>query len=168
MTIIVFGLPGSGKSFFASKLADVIGAEYIKSDSIRAQIPNKNYTLRNKRQVYDAMLEKTKEMLEQKRIVVVDATFYKHDVREKFKSECKNLGSIHFIEVIVDEPLIKERLKTPRNDSDADFAVYRKIKIEWEPLLEEHLVLQSTTDNVEEMLDKATAYLQLKNDKRPG
>jgi len=36
MIIIVFGLPGSGKSYFASKLAERINARYINSDVIRS------------------------------------------------------------------------------------------------------------------------------------
>ena len=50
-------------------------------------------------------------------------------------------------------------------DSEADFEVYQKIKNQWEPLNEDHLILQSTDDNINEMLNKAAGYLQLQNEK---
>ena len=159
MTIIVFGLPGSGKSFFASALAELMGAEYIKTDSVRAQSFNRSYSMEDKLQVYDAVLNRTIEMLQEKKNVVVDATFYKYDIRQKFNDQCKEFGDVYFIEVQADELVIRERLKTPRIDSDADFEVYKKVKTDWEPLTEDHLVLQSTNTNREEMLEKAITYL---------
>ena len=39
MVVIVFGLPGSGKSYFASRLAGIISADYINSDRVRREIP---------------------------------------------------------------------------------------------------------------------------------
>jgi predicted kinase len=37
MIVIVFGLPGSGKTHFASWFANLINAEYINSDRLRKQ-----------------------------------------------------------------------------------------------------------------------------------
>jgi predicted kinase len=62
--------------------------------------------------------------------------------------------------------VINERLKKTRTDSEADFDVYKKVKNEWEPFNPDHLILQSTDNNIEEMLHKATSYLNLGNDKR--
>lgn len=165
MIVIVFGLPGSGKSYFAVRLAGLLHAEYIKSDSLRTMVTGKHYSQQDKMLVYDAMLERMKA-LAKKRDVVIDATFYRQSLRERFKEVVQKNGSMHFIEVIADEPLIKERLKTARSDSDADFEVYKKIKDEWEPLKDEHLIIQSTNDNIGEMLNKAKAYLHLNNDQK--
>jgi predicted kinase len=38
MTVIVFGLPGSGKSYFATRLAELLNASYISSDQLRMQL----------------------------------------------------------------------------------------------------------------------------------
>ena len=83
-----------------------------------------------------------------------------------FLDEAENSDDIIFIEVRAEESLIRERLKRPRKDSEADFEVYKKIKKQWEPLDEDHLILQSTDDNIKEMLEKTADYLRLKNDKR--
>jgi len=36
MIIVVTGLPGSGKSYFAQQLAPLMDAEYINSDKVRS------------------------------------------------------------------------------------------------------------------------------------
>ena len=167
MIIIVFGLPGSGKSFFACRLAQQINAEYINSDIVRRMFPEKKtYSLNEKLSVYNEMLRRTKEMLKENRDLVLDATFYKSDIRRKFIDEATPNGKISFIEVRANESVISERLKKIRTDSEADFEVYKKIKNEWEPFNQDHLILQSTDNNIEEMLHKAAVYLNIKNDKR--
>ena len=167
MIVIVFGLPGSGKSYFASLLSTLINAEYINSDQVRKHMPGKRtYSLNEKLSVYQEMLLQMKEFLKQKRNLVLDATFYKNDIRKKFMNGAGLNSDITFIEVIADESLIRERLKTPRLDSDADFKVYKLIKEQWEPLYEPHLILRSTNDNIAEMLLKAADYLHVKDDKR--
>ena len=167
MTVIVFGLPGSGKSYFATGLSTLINAEYINSDQVRKHMVGKRtYSKNGKLSVYFEMLSQTKEILKQKRNLVLDATFYKNDIRKKFTDEAGLDGGIKFIEVTADESLIRERLKTPRLYSDADFKVYKLIKEQWEPLYEPHLILISTNDNIAEMLFKAADYLHIKDDKR--
>ena len=163
MIVIVFGLPGSGKSYFACRLANLISAEYINSDIVRRMFPEKKtYSLNEKISVYNEMLKRTKEMLKENRSLVLDATFYKGDIRRKFINEANPNEKISFIEVRANESVISERLKKTRTDSDADFDVYKKIKNEWEPFNQNHLILQSTDNNIEEMLHKAAGYLNLK------
>ena len=163
MIVIVFGLPGSGKSYFASGLSTLINAAYINSDQVRKQMAGKKtYSKNEKLSVYYEMLLQMKELMKQKRTLVLDATFYKNDIRKKFMDEAGLNGGIKFIEVTADESLIRERLKTPRLDSDADFKVYKLIKEQWEPLYEPHLILLSTNNNIADMLLKAADYLHVK------
>ena len=59
MIVIVFGLPGSGKSYFASRFAKVINAGYINSDMIRKEIFEKReYSDQEKKAVYDKCLNR--------------------------------------------------------------------------------------------------------------
>jgi predicted kinase len=167
MIIIVFGLPGSGKSYFAFRLANLLNAAYINSDIVRKMFPGKKaYSLNEKMSVYDEMLKQMMAMLKENRNLILDATFYKSDIRRKFSNEAHPNEKISFIEVRANESLINERLKKARTDSEADFEVYKKIKNEWEPFNQDHLIMQSTDDNIEEMLHKATSYLNVRNDKR--
>ena len=77
MIIIIFGLPGSGKSYFASKLAKKLKAKYVSSDVIRNQLFNvKDYTLDEKKKVYSEMIREMKRAIQQNANIILDATFY--------------------------------------------------------------------------------------------
>jgi predicted kinase len=163
MIVVVTGLPGSGKSFFASRLATAIHAEYISSDRLRKKmIERRTYSTEEKELVYAEMLKQVRKAVKQNKSLVLDATFYKTQTRNKFTEEIKDAGTIVIVEIIADEALIKERMKTPREDSEADFTVYKVIQQQWEPIREQHLILQSTNDNIESMLKTAINYLHSK------
>jgi predicted kinase len=167
MVIIVMGLPGSGKSYFASRLATDIEADYINSDSLRKMmIPQRTYSPKEKQLVYSKMLALMKLAIKQKKDIVLDGTFYKRSIRNKFTDEAGNATHFLFIEVRAAESLIGERLKQTRADSEADYTVYKIVQAQWEPLQEKHLILQSTNDNINDMLQTAIDYLRKQNDKR--
>ena len=159
MVVLIIGLPGSGKSFFAARLAELIEAVYINSDRIRKEL-NVSDRIEEKLMVYDEMLRQAEEAVAEDRRVVLDATFYTRDIRDRFAEALQEIDELVFIEVVADEELIRERLKRPREDSDANFEVYREIKEEWVPLQDEHLVLRSTDENIDSMPDQAVEYLQ--------
>ncbi len=165
MIIVVFGLPGSGKSYFASRLAELIDADYVNSDRVRkSMFPVRSYSEEEKTSVYNEMLELTRRAIRQNRNIVLDATFHKDDIRRKFVDEAR--GDVVFIEVSADEGVIKERLKQKRVDSEADLEVYKLIKEKWETLQGDRLVLIYSDNNIEDMLHQAVDYLKLRNDKR--
>ncbi|MEO8961144.1 MAG: ATP-binding protein [Ginsengibacter sp.] len=169
MIVIVFGLPGSGKSYFASRFAKMINAGYVNSDKLRKEMfTERVYSDKEKKVVYDTMLEQMKKAVQQNNNLVLDGTFHKKDTRKLFVEEIQMLGEdeILFIEVWADEEIIRERVKKARPYSEADFKVYQFINQHNEPLDEPHLVLQSTNDNLNEMLQRASEYLKIKNDDR--
>ncbi|MEO9005025.1 MAG: AAA family ATPase [Ginsengibacter sp.] len=169
MIVIVFGLPGSGKSYFASRLAKTINARYVNSDKLRKEMfTERVYSDSEKKAVYDTMLDEMKEAVQQNNNLVLDATFHKKDTRQLFVEEMQVLGKgeILFIEVWADEEIIRERVKKERPYSEADFEVYQFISQHNEPLDQSHLVLQSTNYNINEMLNIASEYLKTKNDNR--
>lgn len=163
MVVIVFGLPGSGKSFFASRLANKMNANYVNSDRVRKELFEKReYTDQEKKAVYTEMLNGMNRAVEQQNDLVLDATFHKKETRDLFINAIKGEAALHFIEVRAHESIIKERLKKERPYSEADLGVYKIISQQNEPLLQPHLILQSTNYNIDEMLNKALTYLNLK------
>lgn len=165
MVIIVFGLPGSGKSYFASRLAKSMHAVYLNSDRIRKEMfEQRTYSPREKKAVYGQMLLGLRKALKQRKNVVLDATFHKTVTRELFIKEMAGKGAIRFIEVRAAESIIRERLRKERPDSEADLPVYQRICLAYEPLAEPHLVLKSTNENIDAMLLKAAEYLKKTND----
>lgn len=156
MVVIVMGLPGSGKSYFAEKLATTLHADYVNSDQLRKQMfPVRSYTPEEKQAVYDRMHYQMRESMLQQKDIVLDGTFYLNTIRRQFSDHVP----VRFIEVTTTPTLAEERLQRSRTDSEADLKVYQLIKTQWEPLEETHLVLQSTNDNITGMLQEATNYL---------
>src|SRR5690348_13940710 len=120
MIFMIFGLPGSGKSYFASHLAKMMNAEYINSDRLRRKMLDKRiYSIEEKEMVYSEMLKQMREVIKENKDVVLDATFYKNDIRKKFI--CMDDVKTILIEVEAAEPLIRKRLQKLREDSEADF-----------------------------------------------
>jgi predicted kinase len=167
MVVIVSGLPGSGKSYFASRLATTISAEYINSDRLRKEMfKERTYSNQEITAVYHSMLAKMMEAVNQNRNVVLDATFHKNDTRKLFVKEMEGKGGVYFIEVQANENIIRERLKKERPFSEAGFEVYKLVRRHREPLTNPHLLLESTDGNIDSMLQKAADYLKKKDDKR--
>ena len=161
IVVIVFGLPGTGKSYFASRLAERINAEYINSDRLRKELfPERTYSDVEKEMVYREMLKKTKTALNENTNVVLDATFYKNNVRNRLLEEIKNNAEISFIEISAGEDIIKQRLQKERPYSEADFGIYKLIQQQWEPLNAPHLILSSTDYTINDMLQRAMDHLQ--------
>lgn len=161
MVIIVSGLPGSGKSYFAQRLAEAMDAVYLSSDRIRNSLQARGkYSLEDKMQIYRIMAELAVKHLNRGEWVVADATFYHHSMRDLFSGiAVRHHAHIAFILVMASEILSRRRLAKPREDSEADFGVYENMKLLFEPYANEHLELHSGTDNVSEMLAIATKYL---------
>jgi predicted kinase len=159
--VIVFGLPGSGKSYFATRLATALQARYISSDALRMRMfPVRTYSDEEKTQVYEAMLSIMQASLARGEAVVLDATFAKAAWRGMVEKTAAASGRrIIYIEVIAREALIRERLQVFRSTSEADYSVYEQLKSGLEPLLEEHLVLTSSDDNIDSMLAQAKAHI---------
>lgn len=160
MVIIVFGLPGSGKTYFARQLATNLKAKYINSDTVRNSFRGPGeYSREEKNIVYDIMLNKMMIAMHEGEDVVIDATFYKNDLRRRFSSYIRETGSPYFIEIVADELLIRKRLAKRTSDPASSSHVYEAVKAEWEPAPFPHLTIESTDDNVGEMLEKAMAYI---------
>ena len=162
MNVIIFGLPGSGKTCFARKLSSKINALHISSDTIRHQLKqgDKKYQEQSKSEVYEEMLRLMEKAVLNKQNVVLDATFYRSAIRNSFKEKAQRLNtSLYFIEIKADESVVRERIKAKRQESDADFKVYLQIKKVFEPFNERHLVLYSDKNTLEEMLNEALTYI---------
>jgi predicted kinase len=166
MVIIVFGLPGSGKSYFASALANRIGALYLSSDKIRKELfAVRTYKDDEKEKVYQEILKQTVKGTA-KNDVVVDATFCSAHWRDIFKERITPGHQLKWIEIKAAEELVRKRLSKPRLESDADFSIYRKLRDKWEPMNEHHLILESDNENFEAMISEAIHYLNVTDDSK--
>ncbi|HLT82445.1 MAG TPA: ATP-binding protein [Cyclobacteriaceae bacterium] len=156
VVVAVCGLPGSGKSYFASRLAERMNAVYFSSDRIRREMfKRRSYSDDEKTEVYKEMIRRARDHAAKP--IVFDATFYRRGIRSLFREAFPGLV---WIEVTAAEDIIRARLQKPRVDSEADLKVYHLIRSQWEPLEGEHLTLESTSDNIDDMLESAMQYLE--------
>lgn len=162
------GLPGSGKSFFAKKFAAELKAEYISSDVLRNEMGLRGkYLPENKTDVYWNMAEQARAWNNKNKSLVLDATFFQKKYRELIYSIAETYRiPLHLILVQANENIIQKRLSMPRKESDADHSVYLKIKDQFEPIEKPFLLLNSTNENLEEMLIKAHQYIHRPNEQQ--
>jgi predicted kinase len=161
MLILIFGLPGTGKTTLARAYAAKSGALHISSDQLRRELDLMGrYNPEDKAKVYATLLERTKAALLEGKTVVLDSTLYKKKIREPFQELAKECNvTLHWIEVRCAEDVLRERIKKPRLDSEADFAAYEKVRDEAELFEEPHLVLRSDSLSLEQMVDSAITYV---------
>ncbi len=160
---LVCGLPGSGKSFLARRLAQALDAEYISSDAVRMRVlEERSYSPEERGNIYSLMQDMTRAALNSGCKVVADATFYRRALRDEFRAIAADLNRpCKIIEVRAARPTIERRLNRPRRTSEADLAVHDKIAAEFEAIEFDHLVLHSDDETRdEERLDAALRYLE--------
>ena len=156
MLIVIYGLPGTGKSYFARHLEKETGAYYLNTDMIREKIDKKGkYDIKSKQEVYGKLMQQAKEELIKGSDVIADGTFHKNSRRKEFADIARETGHrIFFIEMKSDETTIKKRLEKKRKYSEADFEVYKQLKKEFETQPEVNLKLWSDSQTVDEMITK--------------
>ena len=159
--VLVMGLPGSGKSYFATRLAARTGAFYVNSDEVRMRlVRDRSYTFTERVMVYNTMLDMVKKALVKEELVIVDATFFKNALRNKFINLPDSFHvQWHIIEIKAEEAVIRKRLGGKRELSEADFSVYRHLRDEFDPTEVPHLTLYSDRGDVEEMITTALSFL---------
>ncbi len=161
MVIIVFGLPGTGKTYFSEHLAASIDAKHLNTDKIRVQYKKEGkYDKETKQFIYDKLGDKAVSFLQNGENVILDGTFYSQKKRDQIIHKIKSVqDKIYFIEVKANENIVRSRLNQKRNYSEADFKIYKKIERKFEPLLKDHLILWSDNENVDEMIKKTKEYI---------
>ena len=159
--MIVCGLPGAGKTTIAKDLAPLIDAVVLSTDKIRKElIPNPTYKKQEKKLIYNVLLIVAKYLHQAGINCILDATFNTENSRKELR---KKLGlsqeQICIVECICPDDIVISRLKDRKNDySDADISIYKKMKRIYQPIKEEHIILdtnqQSTKTNVKEIVNQ--------------
>lgn len=149
MLIIVCGLPGCGKSTLALALSAKLDAAHISSDIIRKKmLEDRTYSEQEKYRVYERMVFEAEALLRTGKTVVCDATFYRRRTRNQMLDAARRAGKkVLIVECVLDEQTIEERMEMRKagnkSESEADFSVYLKVKALFEPIEEEHLVVDT-------------------------
>lgn len=145
---LVGGLPGTGKSHVARRLADSADFSVIRSDVVRKELAGTAcsspaaamdgtgiYSPEWIDRTYAECLRRASELLFQGRRVIVDATFVEERHRRIFLNTATRCGVPGLLFLCEADPeLVRQRLADRRGDaSDADWNVYTKMSERWTP-----------------------------------
>ncbi|GAB7094753.1 AAA family ATPase [Halolamina litorea] len=151
MLVLVCGLPGTGKSTVAERVAEVLPARRLRTDVIRKELfPEPTYAAEESAAVYDELLARAREGLDAGDHVVLDATFRRRELRQRAATVAEETGvEFRRVRVTCEESVVRDRIherQTEEDDeSDADFAIYTQLKDEFEPIEDEdHLVVDNS------------------------
>lgn len=72
--VVMFGIPGCGKSYTAAKLAEQTGATVVSSDAIREELYGTAECQDNPDKVFGILKQRTAEILKAGKSVIIDAT----------------------------------------------------------------------------------------------
>jgi predicted kinase len=147
LIVLVCGLPGVGKTSISNELAKLTNWVVLSTDKIRKElISNPIYSKEERRLIYDVLVVIAKYLHSAGINSILDATFNTENSRKEIKNKL-NLRSqqICIVECICPEDIVISRLKNRKNDySDADTSIYRSMKTTYQPIEEEHIVVDTS------------------------
>lgn len=149
MLILISGLPGSGKTKIARELSKRLNLPILSTDEIRKKLFKKpKYTKFEKWLIYKVMFLVAEELLKNKIGLILDATFSGRSSRNWAKKIAKRYKTpFKIIEVRCQEKILLERIEKRIKEgslSDADRKIYFKIKREFEPIKERHIIIDNS------------------------
>jgi predicted kinase len=150
--IVVSGLPGTGKSYFCRQLAQRLPAVILESDSLRkALFPSPGYSAAESRRLFQARHLLIERLLGKGIPVIFDATNLSEHNREYLYRIAERLGA-KLVLVRVEAPpelvqaRLKERALVSEASSDADWAVYQRMKPESQRIRRRHYAVDTSRD----------------------
>ena len=157
--IAVSGLPGTGKSYFCAKLAERLPSLILESDALRKVLfPSPSYSQQESAHLFRTVHLLIERLLKKGVSIILDATNLSERYREYLYSIADRLD-VRLILVRVEAPpeLVRERLKARQGKheakSDADWAVYQRMKLTADRIHRNHYVVETSRD-ITPVLDK--------------
>ena len=157
--IAVSGLPGTGKSYFCSRLAERLPFIILESDALRkALFPSPIYSPQESSRLFGAVRLLVERLLKKGNSLILDATNLSERHREYLYSIADRLD-VKLVLVRVEAPpwVVHERLKARRENlggkSDADWAIYQRMKPSVQKIRRHHYAVDTSRD-ITPVLDK--------------
>ena len=166
MIILVYGLPGTGKTLFSKRFSEEIDAYYLNTDEVQGKKDSgTSYEERFKQLAHNKVIKEAEEKLANGKIVIVDGAFHKKALRKKLFKIAKEKGHrLVLIEMQTSPETIKKRMKEHSEYSEEDYVTYKKIRSEFEVSIKDHLKLNSDLETMDTMLIKARDFIFINDD----
>ena len=151
---VLSGLPGSGKTTFARKLAAQVPLAILESDALRkALVTRPNYSTRESKRLFAAIHMLAYELLMEGISVLVDATNLRESNRAELHALAERAGvRLFLVGIEAPQEVIRERLEQrtmhpdPQDASTADWRVYRRMSATAEPISRPHMTVNTDGD----------------------
>jgi predicted kinase len=157
--IVVSGLPGTGKTYFCRRLAERLPLVILESDSLRKTLfPSPGYSPGESSRLFQAGYLLIERLLKMGLPLVLDATNLSENYCERLYDIADHLD-VRLIMVRVEAPpeVVRERLKArhgePGNNSDADWAVYQRLRPSAQKICRRHYAVDTSRD-INPVVDK--------------
>ncbi|MYA53755.1 MAG: ATP-binding protein [Dehalococcoidia bacterium] len=134
--VLLSGLPGTGKTTFAAKLAPRLAALVLESDRVRRELfPRRRYTRKESGQVFAVVRERAEAALGEGRSVIIDATNLREGERRGFRELAAGQGApVVAVRLTAPDAVVRERLSGVREGaSEANVGVYNRMRGQEEP-----------------------------------
>jgi predicted kinase len=152
--IVVSGLPGTGKSYFCSKLAERLPFIILESDALRKTLfPSPIYSAPENSRLFQAIHHLIEGLLKRGIPLILDATNLSERYRERLYNIADRLNA-KLILVRVEAPpeVVYQRLRdraeenNSKSNSDADWAVFQKMKPTVQKISRNHFAVDTSRD----------------------
>lgn len=156
--LMMVGLPGTGKTSIVTGLHRLLPCVLVATDFVRAQIrQSPMYTAAEMMLVYEVCYLLIERRLQRGQRVVFDGSNYLAARREYLTDLAKRNGApVAVCSVQAAQEAIEQRLRqrqdrghSAKDKSDADWVVYQWMVEAQEPVIGEHLILDTTTTSPE-------------------
>lgn len=172
MLIVMAGLPGTGKSCLADRIAKEIGAVVLNKDRVRATLfpgPALDYSTRQDDLCMAAIYQAAVYIHETRpgQIVIIDGrTFSRAYQIEDLVAHTAARGEApRIIECVCDDETARRRLEGDayRDEHPAknrNFTLYQEVKKHLEPIALPHLIIDTGKLSPEECVNRCLEYLR--------
>ena len=153
--IVMVGAPGTGKSFLARRIAEVLGADLIQTDAVRKELfPRPRYTNGETKAVYAESRRRLDAGLAAGRRVIFDATNLREHRRALLYEVGERAGGVvAVVRAYAPDEVVRARVAgradapDPLDQSDADWRISRLLQKGAQPIQYPHVVVNTTVSS---------------------